>query len=53
MSTDSSGEFYFVFKHFQGLENLILNILKEKTAYLLTYNLLEQYSANSHNLKPL
>ena len=30
-----SGEFRVVFKHFQNLENLLLNILKEKIGYLL------------------
>ena len=29
------GEFHVVFKHLQNLENLLLNILKEKTAYIL------------------
>ena len=29
-STPCSGEFHAVFKHFQNLENLILNILKKK-----------------------
>ena len=29
-STGCPGEFHVVFKHFQNLENLILNILKEK-----------------------
>ena len=38
-STCSSGEFQVVFKHFQNLENLILNILKEKlhTSRLLSF----------------
>ena len=29
-STGCSGQFHVVFKHFENLENLILNILKEK-----------------------
>ena len=46
-STGCSGEFYIVFKHFQNLENLILNIVKEKL-HIPCLVSLEQDSANSH-----
>ena len=39
-SAASCGVFHVIFKHFQNLENLILNILKETIAYPLTYGLL-------------
>ena len=57
-SIGCSVEFHVVFKHFQNLENFILNILKERlhisclvVSFLLKngMNLLEYHSANSHD----
>ena len=57
-SAGCSGEFHVVFKHFENLENFILNILTEKlpspwlVGSFFPENLvkpLEQHSGNSHN----